>query len=305
MNEIRISLFSCLDLRAPGDQRLVLPNRRVEELLCFLLLNRDQLHSRESLADLLWPEATVGRGRSYLRKALWQLQRVMSGQSHDPASRSADEESGEAHWLVVRPEWISVSNQAGLCLDVAAFEAAYGSAVNTAGCDLSAQTALELQQAINLYRGDLLENWYCEWLLVDRERLQLAYIILLEKLMGYSEAHAQIEAGLAYGFRILQLDPAHERAHRLLMRFYQQAGRPAAAIRQYELCASILARELGVSPSQKTIGLYDEILRREPEGRIVPDTPPAQVEIWTRLDTLQAAIIQAEEEVQALRALLI
>jgi DNA-binding SARP family transcriptional activator len=34
--------------------------------------------------------------------------------------------------------------------------------------------------------------------------------------------------------RILQLDPCHEQAHRLLIRLFADAGKPSAALAQYD-----------------------------------------------------------------------
>ncbi len=64
---------------------------------------------------------------------------------------------------------------------------------------------------MDLYRGDLLEGWYQEWCLFERERLQNAYMLMLDKLMGYCEAHSEYEQGLVYGDLILRLDHASER----------------------------------------------------------------------------------------------
>ena len=77
-----------------------------------------------------------------------------------------------------------------------------------------------IEDAINLYQGNLLEGWYQNWCLIERERLQQMYFIMLEKLMDFCEAHGEWERGQMYGSQILRYDNAHEPTHHRLMRLY-------------------------------------------------------------------------------------
>ncbi len=112
---------------------------------------------------------------------------------------------------------------------------------------------------MELYRADLLDGWYQEWCLIERERFQSMHLTLLDKLMQYHRAHADYEAGLAYGEQILRLDRLQESTHRQMMRLYHLAGNRAGALRQFERCVAALHEELGVEPSHRTVELYDQI----------------------------------------------
>src|SRR5205823_203330 len=48
-------------------------------------------------------------------------------------------------------------------------------------------------------------------------------------------------------------------AHRTLMRLYVRQGRPAQALKQYQVCTEVLRRELGVDPEAETKRLYQNI----------------------------------------------
>ena len=50
------------------------------------------------------------------------------------------------------------------------------------------------------------------------------------------------------------------------MRLYAQLGRRGAALRQYQVCVAALERELHTEPESETKALYQEILRRQPDG---------------------------------------
>jgi DNA-binding SARP family transcriptional activator len=298
MTRISVSLFGRLYVEVDGRPMAGFESRKAEELFCYLLLTRSHHTCRERLVEVLWPGAPANHGRTYLRKALWQLQRAFA--------------TAGPHLFIVEPEWVYVNSAAELALDVGCFECAFQQALSQSGPCVSEPVAQALRDAVELYRGSLLESWYQEWLLFERERLRLSYIIMLEKLMAYCAARHDHEAGLDYALRVLRLDRAHEGTHRMLMQFNLMAGRPAAAMQQYDRCVNILRRDLGVEPAPKTTALYQQIRAgQHPNGSARPAAPGANghapsamdvVDLQTRLTALEAALNRAQAEVRALRA---
>jgi DNA-binding SARP family transcriptional activator len=222
---------------------------KVQELFCYLLINRDRPHSRETLADLLWPDCLATQSKAYLRKTLWQLQSAL-----------------DAHFthlsdcmLQVDPDWIQLRPAAQLCLDVAQFEKAFDRVRGLPGSELDAKLAHLLRCAVDLYQGDLLDGWYQDWCLYERVRLRHIYMAMLDRLMEYCEIQRDCEAGVIYGLRILRIDSARERTHRRLMRLFWLSGDRTGALRQYRRCVEALGDELDVAPSQLTTALYQRI----------------------------------------------
>src|SRR5262249_26008824 len=133
-------------------------------------------------------------------------------------------------------------------------------------------TATALQEAAELYQGDLLaglavsEPGFEEWLLTERERLrELAGGALAKVLVDQRPGRVFGAAG-ATGLRLVALDPLQESVHRTLMRLYAELGRRPAALRQYQMCVRVLQRELGVEPEAETKQLYQELVRQQPHG---------------------------------------
>lgn len=60
---------------------------------------------------------------------------------------------------------------------------------------------------------------------------------------------------------VIDLEPFRETGYQLLMRAHAEGGNPAEALRAFERCRTLLADELGASPSPDTQTLYLEILR--------------------------------------------
>jgi DNA-binding SARP family transcriptional activator len=245
MAMMRVCLFGRFNVSCDEGDVVGLDARRVQELLAYMLLHRGHPQPRERVADVLWGDVPAEQVRKGLRQTLWKLQSTL--ERSVPSVLQAD------------GEFVAVDDRAPVWLDVAAFEEAHRGANGTPGSALDTMTAAALVAAVELYRGDLLEGWYNDWCLEERERLLSMYLSMLNKLTAYCAAHALYEAGLDYGQRALQHDRAHERTHRHLMRIYQLAGDRSGALRQYRQCVDALQEELGVEPAQRTVDLYDQI----------------------------------------------
>lgn len=252
-----------------GDRDLGLRGRKVQELICYILLFRERCHHREVLAETLWGATAGTRSRTYLRQALWQL-RELTG---TPSSGNP--------LLRMDPQWIEVSRNADLWLDVAELEDTYAQLQGVAAEHIDERQADLLRRAVNAYRGELLEGCYQDWCVYERERLKMIYLAMLEKLLAYCQRHSHFSEGVLYGQRILRHDRAHENTHRRMMWLYHLAGDRTAAMRQYHRCAEILRDELGVEPAASTRALYERIRTSEsawpPTGQPVA-VDPAQTE---------------------------
>lgn len=303
MSTLHVFLFGKFSAHYGQDPLPGLEALKVQELLCYLLLYRDRPHAREALAGLLWGEKSADQSRSYLRKTLWQLQTALHDQ-RDPLD-------GEI--LLVEPGWVQLCSHAGLQLDVAALEESFNLVYRVPGRQLDLHEVEILCAAAALYRGDLLEGWYTDWCLYERERLQYMYLSIVDKLMDFCEARQKYESGLLYGTQILRYDRARERTHRCLMRLYCLAGDRTAALRQYEQCVAALSEELGVRPAQSTIDLYEQIcadrlsgyLLPSQAGRSVPEAKaPGPAAMPDHLARLQATLTELQQQLeQTLRAI--
>jgi DNA-binding SARP family transcriptional activator len=320
MSVLSVRLLGKLDVRYDGQTVIDLQSSKAQELFAYLLLHRGRSHTREALATTIWgendvaqalrpnptPSSRPGQARKYLRHTLWQLQKALD--AGDPAHRQSSVPDGGGGVLLTDPDWIQLNPRAEVWLDVAEFERACTLARETPSQYLDRSQIQRVRQALDLYRGDLLEGWYQDWCLFERERLQQLYLALLDKHMIYCEAHGEYELGLACGLRALQCDVAHERTHRRMMRLRYLAGDRTGALRQYQRCVAFLRQELEVEPSARTIGLCERIradrpLRatgatpddalRTPATRLLP--PP---EALSQLQQLQTAFLELQGRLQ-------
>jgi DNA-binding SARP family transcriptional activator len=217
------------------------------ELFCYLFMRRNVHHNRERLASLLWEASSTAQSKKYLRQALWQIQ------------ASCDDHLGKENGrlFLADQDWVQVNPEVEVWVDVTAFDQTFSQL--QAARDLDETSAQALDDAACLYRDDLLVDWRQDWLLYERERLQNTFLIMLDKLAGYCEARRDYAAGVSYGARILQYDPAREHTHQQMMRMYYLAGDRIAALRQYDRCVESLRRELDIGPAPSTLALREKI----------------------------------------------
>jgi DNA-binding SARP family transcriptional activator len=250
-------------------------NQQAWLLLCYLLLNKLHPQNRERLAAVFWGDQPAHIARKNFRNTLWKLRQMLSVTGVRPED-----------YLYISDEAITFIQYAPCWVDVDIFEAA-GRWVNLPSADLQLAQVTEMEMAVDLYSGDLLENIYEDWCIYDRERLRMMNQNMLNKLMVFYATTGNFEPALRYGERILCYDNTREDIHRQMMWMYWRSGNLSAALAQYKLCAQILQEEIGVHPMESTRQLYEQVLHSplpqaswpEISARTDPvSTPPASSE---------------------------
>src|SRR5687768_9719491 len=212
MSNIKVSLFGKFNI-AYGGKRTYIRARKVQELFVYLLMFRNHPQPRESLSEVLWADQPTTASRKNLRQTLWHLQSVLKKTKN--SSRLE---------VFIDDGWIHIRLPTDFWLDTAQLEQVFNSVNHKRARELSEEDFKTMQIAVGLYKGDLLEGWYQDWCIFERERFQMMHLMLLDKLVQYCEIHQKYDAGLAYGWQILRYDQAYERAHRQLMRLYFMVG---------------------------------------------------------------------------------
>jgi len=248
---LRVSLLGLPRLEAEGAP-LDVSSRKAVALLAYLAVAGEQ--SRDGLATLLWPESDRTRARAALRKAL----SVVNGQLG-------------ARWLVSGRSEVSLSD--GVHVDVHAFRhalrrvEAHDHAPGTS-CD----SCLDLlTAAADMYRDDFLAGFgvrgsatFDDWQLQVTEELRHELTIALDQLIDAHAGRGAFDAAIGYANRRLVADPLHEPTHQRLVLLHAWNGSRAEAVRQYERCAQLLERELGVDPMPETTEAYHAVLAGHP-----------------------------------------
>ena len=263
--------------------------REIQALLAYLLLQRHRAHPRELLASVFWEEHSQEKARRALNTALWRLKKTLEPEGI-PTGTYLNADSDEVGFNCQSQYW----------LDVEVFE---GETIHlitrpTEAADEPHVQALE--NILELYKGELLENYYDDWALRERERLRAIYLKSLTYLMHYYRFQKSYEKASAYGQQILNFDPIREDIHREMMRIYLESGQRALAARQYGICQTALANELGISPMQETQTLYAQSFPESQKSGVHISSPePSNPEqVLGQLRQISHTIELAREQVQ-------
>lgn len=219
------------------------------QLFCYLLLNRDHFNSREHLAAVFWSDISIKGSKKALRSNIWRLKQFLR-EANIPIS----------DYLLLDEDHIAFNRSSKYKLDIEEFENLVLPCKDIHGRDLSPAQTANLEKAISLYSGDLLEGIFDDWCLYERERFRLLYLNILNKLMIYFGLHQTYEQAIEYGKRLLFLDNTLEKVHRQLMWLYWMNGDRNAALTQYKLCYQILHEELACNPMHETQRIYKLML---------------------------------------------
>ena len=156
----------------PGESEEVHLRPTAKALLAYLLLFRRRCHRREVLVETFWRERDEESGRHSLSTTLWRLRRILESDRGDFLVAGSTDEIGFAA-------------QCEYWLDIAEFEQNIQEPLRRPRKQLNAADAQQLEAACNLYLGDLLEGFYDDWVITERERLRLLHIRCLNRLMQY------------------------------------------------------------------------------------------------------------------------
>ena len=212
-------------------------------LLAYLVTD-GKPHSREALAALLWPDYPRTSAFSYLRRTLWELNRILG-----------------KGWIQSDRETVTIVHSPHLELDIETFQCLL---------DPPSNQVNGLTDAISLYRGDFLEGLviadtlpFEEWQSQQAEYYRREFARALEMLVTALEQSAEYERALPHAQRWLALDRLNEAAYRAIMRLMAGMGDRSGAVRMFQTCEQTMKNELGVQPQVETVNLYQSILHEE------------------------------------------
>jgi predicted ATPase/DNA-binding SARP family transcriptional activator len=253
--------MALLTIELLGSPRISLAGRPLElrvrkelALLAYLAVEREHLHSRDSVIGLLWPDVPEEAARNNLRVVLAGLRRLLG----ETSGRFVQADRHHVQFLPDSDHALDLITFLQLLADV-------HSHAHTAPERCDACLA-RLADAVTLYRSDFLAGFnlpdsapFDEWVAIQREQLHQQQLEALDALTIAHELRGDYAAQCRYARRQLVLEPWRELAYAQLMRGLWAGGQRGAALEQYETCRRILAAELGLEPSPELTALYHQL----------------------------------------------
>jgi len=222
------------------DVRSLLGQPRRLALLAYLAAATPQgFHRRDTLLALFWPELDQEHARAALRQALHVVRDALDAGA---VTSRGDEEIG------LDCDQVSC--------DVVAFERAVDRE--------------QFREALDLYRGDLLEGFFISgapeferWLETGRARLREAAARAARNLSERAEARDNLTTAVQLARRAAQLVPSDEAALRRLIAVLDRHGDRAGALQAYEEFAAGVAADYDAEPAAETRALIAAVRARQ------------------------------------------
>lgn len=243
-------------------------SNKARALLIYLLMESGRIHMRTALANLFWPDRSARAALNNLNQTLFMLRRAL----HD---------NDRIQTLFVSNRLtVQINPAAPIDFDVAAFTRLLNAcSTHQHHLDDCDSCTARFTEAISYYQGTFLDGFslpdapeFEEWLQFNRERLHMSALDALNHLFVSSERHGNLVHVQQYGYRLLQLEPWNEPAHRALISALATTGNYSAALHQFELCRKTLANDLGLDPEPATMALVAQV-RGAMERRRIHTTP--------------------------------
>jgi|GEM_PF-2568793 len=217
------------------------PNWRTgkcKELL-FYLLCHPGWQRRQRIALHLWPDATPEQARSGFHANSHRLRRELFDQ--------IIEEHRGCYRLNPRVRyWFDAEEFERCCRRLAG-----------GGAD-SIEAAHE---AVRLYQGPFLDDLAPDWAEPARQRFEALYLEAVLHLARHYAAQGDYERAIEVLEEALEIDPAFEPVHELLVECRSGAGMPAAALHHLHTYAATLGGELDEEAGRRAHELHRRLLR--------------------------------------------
>lgn len=216
--------------------------------LIALLALKDRPVSRLRVAGTLWPDYSTERSLADLRTTLWRVNQS-GGQviAATPAALRLDAGID-----------VDVRNLVAFARRLNRTEIAAGSV------DLDSVRLADLA-------GDLLPDWYDDWLQDEREGMRQTRLHALESLARRLSAAGRHADAIQAALAVIRLEPLRETAHYTLIEIHLAEGNWSEAYRQFHLCRRLLRDELSIEPSDS----LRLLLEKRPERSCPRDSLPA------------------------------
>lgn len=241
-SQVIIRCFQSLQIELPAGSAEQAAIRwrtsKAQELFAFLVHQRGQLVRKDTLLDMLWPEADWKKGYTLLYTAVYQIRKMLENAGVNMRILSYD----EGYQLEM--------NQAKL--DVADWEHGLREAP-----PISAATLPEHRSLLELYRGDYMADNAYIWAESERQRLRVLWIQHAMAVGEYLIACKNYAEAIALHLRVQSLYPYMEQTYFILMQLYEAAGDRGSVEQQHKRLEEMLSGEYGTQP-QEAVRLWYE-----------------------------------------------
>ena len=229
---VSLSLLGGFAVRLDGD--LIGVPLSAQRVIAFLGLHPGRM-ARVFVAGHLWMDLGEDRAAAALRTALWRL--------------------GVPSRCLVRCDSRSIGLDPAVEVDVDTASRIARELLDDDSPPIPADAMIHLSGA-----GEVLPDWYDDWVIFERERHRQLRLHALERLSARLSSEGRHAAAADASLAAISSEPLRESAHRTLIAVHLAEGNCGEALRQYRVCCRLLDRDLKIGPSPALRALVAPLL---------------------------------------------
>lgn len=259
---------------------------RTVALIGFLATHAGSPQARQRIAGLFWPDSADGQALTNLRRELHQLRQFL----------------GDEPSLIVTSRDLCWRDTETCQVDLRTFDVEREAARVAAAADDDDGVLAHATRALAQYRGDFLPGVYEDWVLEARADLERQCVDLCDLVGAARARRGDLAGAVDAARRRIQLQPLEEAGYRTLMQLQADLGDRAGAVSTYHHCASVLERELAITPDGATRQAFERLMARPssaPEGARLPPAGP----VIGRSGIAAAPLVGRSQELSVLQEL--
>lgn len=216
-----ISLVGGFAVSDPAGQGGLLRSIPARRLLAYLAVEGGP-RARHHVAFTLWPESDEPRAIQNLRTAIYEVR------ARAPSV------------LTVQRDEVSIAS--GVEVDLSNLRRMARS-IQGVRPDMA-------EWLIDRLGGELLPDWYDDWIIIQRERWLQARLHALDSLAAWLTANGMHALAIDAAITSVMIEPFREGGRRALIGAYLAEGDPVAAAREFRRFGDLLRQDLALAPSR-------------------------------------------------------
>jgi len=201
---------------------------RAKELFFYLLCHANLGQTKEQVTTALWPDLSPAKATSNFHINLYRARRAVS-----PGV------------FILEQGRYRLNPDISIWSDVLEFERFLNQASNLP--DDSEEKIARLKQALDLYKGQFLVEFYSEWTEELRRQLEDKYLKAMLSLAAIMEHRREFVTAMGLIEKLLDVDPYHEEAYCKLIKWQFAQGDKVAAEQTYRRYSNAVSAEMGLN----------------------------------------------------------
>ncbi len=241
-NKIFFNCLGGLDVKSTNGGSIQFTSSKSSELMAYLVMHRGRLVSKWRIMEDVFNGMAQSNAETYLNTTVYKLRKAL-----EPHGMKSVIISAEESYKIDLNE---------VYADIIDFEDRITSIYQLDESNL--EKAIQTEK---LYSGELFGEKDYSWSLPEKERISEVYFSFAKKLVNYLIDNMKLTVALHITKKLNNFNELDEEINCLLMKIYSLQKNKNLLERQYERYKKILKSELGLSPDNTMVELYDLLIK--------------------------------------------